>query len=148
MAKEIDPNIEVVRVIYVSSNKARTSLFGGSRVLGRPQNYGYRKPGDVFDVIVNDVIANPLKFNAYPCNKPFIIKGSRVEVPCGEIEPEEKHGTIQGLPGIGAKTAKRLNDMGIYTPEDVLNNVDDEILNGLPPRSRSSIKKWQASQKS
>lgn len=147
MTKKIDPDIKVVRAIYVSTNKARTSLYGRSRVLGRPQSYGYRKPGDVFDVIVNDIVANPSSFNAYPCDKPFIIEGDDVKVPCGKIEPEDRHGMIEGLPGIGKKTAKRLNDMGIYTPEDVLNNVDDEILNGLPPRSRKAIKDWQASQR-
>ena len=147
MTQKIDPKIEVVRVIYKSTNAARSQLYGGSRVLGRPQNYGYRKPGDVFDVIVNDVAAQPNLFAAWPCNLPFIIKGTKVENPCGEMEPEERVGTIEGLPGIGKKTAERLAAMGIYTEEDVLNNVDDEILNGLPPRSRKAIKEWQSSQK-
>lgn len=147
MTKKIDPNVKVVRAIYVSTNIARHSLYGGSRVLGRPQNYGYRKPGDVFDVIVNDVIANPTSFNAYPCNKPFIIRGNKVEVPCGEIEPEERVGDIEEIPGVGKKIAKRLADIGIFTQEDVLNNVDEEILNNFPPRSRSAIREWQASQR-
>lgn len=147
MAKDVDPKIEMVKVVYVTLNTARHSLYGGSRVLGRPINYGYRKRGDVFNVAVSDVIVNPSLFVAYPCKKPFIIKGDTVEVPCGTMEPTESQGTIEGLPGIGKKTAKRLNDMGILTPDDVLNNVDDKILDSLPPRSRSSIKKWQEQQK-
>lgn len=147
MTEKIDPNIKVMRVIYASTNKARSQLYGGSRILGRPQNYGYRKPGDVFDVIVDDIAAQPNLFRAWPCDLPFIIKGTVVENPCGEMEAKEQVGTIEGLPGIGKKTAERLAKMGIYTEEDVLNNVDEEILNGLPPRSRKAIREWQDSQK-
>lgn len=147
VTKKLDHKVEVVRAIFVSSNVARQSLYGGSRVLGRPQNYGYRKPGDVFDVLVPDIIARPDRFNAYPCNLPFIIKGDTVEVPCGDIEVEEKVGDIEDIPGVGPKIAEKFAAMGIYTKEGVLNNVDEEILNGLPPRARKAIKEWQASQR-
>ena len=147
MTKTIDPNVEVVRVIYASTNMARSQLYGGSRVLGRPQNYGYRKPGDVFDVIVNDIVAQPNLFHAWPCDQPFTIENNKVINPCGEMGTEERVGSIEGLPGIGKKTAERLAAMGIFTEEDVLNNVDEKILNGLPPRSRKAIREWQISQK-
>lgn len=148
MTENTDSSIKMVKVVYVPLNTARHSLFGGSRILGgRPIDYGYRKQGDVFNVAVADVILSPSLFVAYPCRDPFIIKGDNVEVPCGTIEPTESQGTIEGIPGIGKKIAKRLNDMGILTPDDVLKNVDDEILNNLPPRSRGSIKKWQEQQR-
>ncbi len=139
-------DIKMVKAVYQGSG-GRHSVFGASRVLGRPIDYGYRSNGDVFNVAVADVIAQPSLFLAYPCRKPFIVKGDEVEIPCGEMEPKDSVGTIEGLPGIGKKTAQRLAKMGIVTPDDVLNNVDDDILNGLPPRSRSSIKKWQATQR-
>ena len=146
MASSAD--IEMVKAVYTPSGSGRHSLYGASRALGRPINYGYRKQDDVFNVAVADVILRPDLFIAYPCRKPFVIKGNTVEIPCGDMEPVEQVGTIEGLPGIGKKTAEKLAAMGILTPDDVLSNVDDDILNGLPPRSRSSIKKWQEQQKS
>ena len=147
MTETLDKKVDVVRAIFQSTNAARQSVYGGSRILGRPQNYGYRKPGDVFDVLVADVVARPDSFTAYPCDKPFIIKGEKVENPCGDMGVKEQHGMLEDIPGIGPKIAEKLVGMGINTQEDVLNNVDDEILNGLPPRARTAIKKWQESQR-
>ena len=147
MTEKLNPEkVEVVRAIYTSANRARTSVYGGSRTLGRAQSYGYRKPGDVFDVLVNDVIARPGMFNAYPCDKPFTINGTKLENPCGDVGVKEQHGMLTDIPGIGPKIAKRLVGLGIVNQDDVLNNVDDEILNKLPPNSRTSIQKWQESQ--
>lgn len=148
MTENLSKETEVVRVIYVSTNAARTQIYGASRTLGgHPYNYGYRKPGDVFDAIVQDVILRPDMFHAYPCDKPFIIKGKSLENPCGDVGTKKQHGMLEDIPGIGPKIAERLVGMGINTPEDVVNNVDDDILNGLPPRARKAIKEWQDLQK-
>ena len=147
MIEKLDSTVEVVRVIFKSTNKARQSLYGGSRILGRPYNYGYRKSGDVFDALVSDVIARPDSFNAYPCDKPFIIEGNELKNPCGDMGVKEQHGMLEDIPGIGPKIAEKMASMGINDQEDVLNNVDDEILNGLPPKARKAIKEWQESQR-
>jgi predicted flap endonuclease-1-like 5' DNA nuclease len=60
---------------------------------------------------------------------------------------KEQYGMLEDIPGIGPKIAEKLVGMGINTQEDVLNNVDDEILNSLPPRARTAIKEWQESQR-
>ncbi len=139
-------SIKVVKVIYKGS-AGMSTVYGSTLVGGAPINYGYRKDGDVFEVAVDDVIAQPSRFTAWPCDRVFTVKNGKLDVPCGEMEPEDKAGTIEGLPGIGKKTAEKLIAMGIETPDDVLYRVDDKILDGLPPRSRSSIRKWQAEQK-
>jgi len=110
-------SIKMVKVIYKGS-AGMSTVYGSTLVGGAPINYGYRKNGDVFEVAVDDVIAQPSRFTAWPCDRVFTIKNGKLDVPCGEMEPE-----------------------------DVLYRVDDKILDGLPPRSRSSIRKWQAEQK-
>ena len=147
MAKITEPQIEMVKVVYSSTNTARHDVVGTSRILGRPMQYGYRKDGDVFNVAVQDIILRPDSFLAWPCRERFIINGNVLENPCGEMEPEVRFGAIEDIPGIGSKIAERLTSMGILTPEDVLHNVDDEVLKSLPPRSRTSIKKWQEAQR-
>lgn len=138
--------IKMVKVIYKGSIGMST-VYGSTLVGGAPINYGYHKDGDVFEVSVDDVMAQPSRFTAWPCDRAFTIKNGKLDVPCGEMEPEDKASTIEGLPGIGKKTAQKLAKMGITTQDDVLYRVDDEILNSLPPMSRKAIKKWQVEQK-
>ena len=139
-------DLKMHKIIYKGSLGMHTVL-GDSVVLGTQISYGYHAGGDVFEVAEEDILANSSRYTAWPCDKPYEIKDGKLVGPCGDIEPRDSVGTIEGLPGIGKKTAEKLAKMGIVTEDDVLNKVDDEVLKGLPPRSRTSIKKWQEQQK-
>lgn len=139
-------DIQVVKAIYVSDNVARHPVHGTTYPtgFGRPLNYGWRKPGDVFNVAVSDVIKQPDRYYAYPCNKPFIINGNMLENPCGERDVQPA-GRLIDIPGIGEKIAEKLVANGIETQEDVYENLTLEVMQELqiPPRSRTAIAEWK-----
>jgi len=142
-------DIKMIKAIYRGS-AGMSTVYGASRVLGNPISYGYHKDGDVFDVAVDDIIARPSSFNAWPCNRPFIIRDEKVKTPCTRMEPKdsaESHPeptleTIIGLPGVGKKTAKTLEGLGVTTKDELL-FADYKVLDKLSPASRKGIEKWQ-----
>jgi hypothetical protein len=155
MSKKKKSDIKMVEAIYRGS-AGMSTVYGASRVLGNPINYGYHKDGDMFNVAVDDIIARPSSFNAWPCNRPFIIRDGKVKTPCTRMEPKESteptesveppQETIIGLPGVGKKTAETLKGLDIVTKDDLL-YADYKVLDKLSPASRNGIEKWQAKEK-
>ncbi len=54
---------------------------------GRRLSLGSHANGDLFEVPIQDVIANPGTLLA-PCGKPYAVNGGVVDDPCGENRPE------------------------------------------------------------
>lgn len=150
MAKET-LTVESVKIIYNSLNKARHPVSGTTIVpaLQRSMRYGSRKAGDVFDVAVQDVLAKPDLFLAYPCGKPFVIDGGKLENPCGTRQSVLKDaGQLTDIPGIGKKMAERFQDNGIITQSDVMQLSEEAMFEiKVPPASRKKILEWQALKK-
>lgn len=142
--------IPMVKIIFKSSNKARQSVFGATKSFGgRPFSYGWRKPGDVFNVAEADVIARLDMFNAYPCDEPFTTDRGKLINPCGKMESVEKvGGTLEDIPGVGPRMAEKLIDVGLETQDDVLKKLTPDLMKELkvPPKSRTAITEWQESQ--
>lgn len=143
MSSEI--NIPMVKAVYNPTNEARHPFHGSTKPLGgRAVDYGYRKKGDVFNVAESDVIARPDLFLAYPCQEKFIIKGSKVVVPCGEeeVKSELAEMSLEDIPGVGPSTADKLVELGLYSAEDVLTKADEDIIEQLPVAARAKVQEW------
>ena len=139
--------VPMVKAIYTTANAARHPLHGSVKILsGRAVDYGWRKSGDVFNVAEVDIIARPDMFLAYPCKEPFIIKDGKVLVPCGKEKVSDGFDSLEDIPGVGPSAAQKLVDLGLYTPEDVLENADEGILEQLPAITRKKVAQWQIDQ--
>lgn len=149
MAKKL--TIETAKIIYNSPNSARHSVSGTTIVpaLARSMRYGYRKPGEVFEVAEQDIIARPDLYLAYPCGKPFKIEGKKLVNPCGSRESViQDVGQLTDIPGVGKKMAERFQDNGIVTKSDVMGLTEEMMFEiKVPPASRTKILEWQASKK-
>lgn len=136
----------MVKIVYDSANTAKHSVFGTERVLGgRAINYGWRKPGDVFNVSEADIMANLDLFLAYPCKEKFTVEKGKLVSPCGEIGKKEVvNESLEDIPGIGPRLAAKFMDHGLVSQQKVLDLLDDELMEELsvPPASRKKIKEW------
>lgn len=148
MNKEV--SIPMVKVIYHSLNVAKHKVYGVNKLFGgRSLNYGWRKPGDVFEVAEKDVISKPQEFYAYPCDEPFRVEGGKLVNPCGKVQSVEKvGGNLTDIPGVGPRVAQKFLDVGLDTQEKIAKNLTEELMQELqlPPMSRNKLREWLESQ--